>query len=537
MKGQWTTDNGQWTGDGQRTTDNRQRTVEQPSFVFGPLSSVRCPLSVVLLFLVFCPLSVVHCPASAQEPIRIGSKKFTESYILAEIMAQKIEKELKIKVVRRHGLGGTFVAFEALRTGAIDCYPEYSGTALEVLLKTKEDLDFDGMNRLLKKREGVEWLKPFGFNNSYALAIPANKAGALRIEKYSDLVNHPDLRWALSYEFLNREDGWPALKTFYGFNPRGGVRGMEHTLSYEAVKNNFADLMDVYSTDAKVATYGLRVLEDDKKFFPRYFGAPLVHSAVLEKVPWLRDVLNTLAGTIDDEKMRELNAAAEIEGKSFEKVAREFLAKEKEEASNKIEWSVLWERTLQHLKLTFLSVLLAGLLGIPLGIAMRRVQRLAAPILYATGIVQTIPSIALLALMIPLFGVGEVPALVALFLYGLLPIVRNTYIGLKEIAPSILEAADGIGLRPSKKLIFVELPLALPTILAGVKTSAVINIGTATLAAFIGAGGLGEPIVTGLALHNTGLILQGAIPAALLAIFTEYGLGLFELSFSWKRVK
>lgn len=490
----------------------------------------------LIFFFVHSPLSIVPSPAFAQDPIRLGSKKFTESYILAEIMAQTIEKELKIPVERRHGLGGTFVAYEALRTGAIDIYPEYSGTAIEVLLKAKRELSFEEMNGLLRRQAGAEWLKPFGFNNSYALAMLKTKAEALGIKKYSDLRKQPSLRFAFSHEFLNREDGWPALKNHYGFVPSENPRGMEHTLVYEAIKEGKIDLMDVYTTDAKVQTYDLLVLEDDQKFFPHYFGAPLVRTAVLEKIPKLREVLNGLERKIDDETMRRLNAGAEVEGKSFAEVAHEFLATEKPKISNEM-WSLMGERTLQHLKLTFLSVFFAGLVGIPLGILTWRKRWLTNPILYSCGIAQTIPSIALLALMIPLFGIGEAPALVALFIYGLLPIIRNTFVGLKEIQPAILEAADGIGLRPMKKLWFVELPLALPTILAGVKTSAVINIGTATLAAFIGAGGLGEPIVTGLALHNTGLILQGAIPAACLAILVEYFLGLFELSFAWKSVK
>lgn len=492
---------------------------------------------VIILFLVHGPLSVVPGPIFAQDPIRVGSKKFTESYILAEIMTQAIEQELKISVEQKHGLGGTFVAFEALRTGAIDIYPEYSGTALEVLLKTDRDLDFDGMNELLRARHGIEWLKPFGFNNSYALAMSQDKANALGIKTYSDLLKHSGLRWAFSYEFLNREDGWPALQARYGFHPSESVRGMEHTLVYEALKADRIDVMDVYTTDAKVQTYGLLVLEDDQNFFPNYFGAPLVRSAILQKYPQLKTALNRLAGTIDDAKMRALNTQAEVEHKNFAEVARGFLAAAKSKPVQNLMWKLMGERTLQHLKLTFLSVFLASLVGIPLAIAMRRLSFLAEPILYLCGIAQTVPSIALLALMIPLFGIGEVPALVALFIYGLLPIVRNTYVGLKEIHPAILEAADGIGLRPLKKMWFVELPLAAPTILAGVKTSAVINVGTATLAAFIGAGGLGEPIVTGLALHNTGLILQGAIPAAMLAIAVEYSLSLFELSFAWKRVK
>ncbi|MDP2600599.1 MAG: glycine betaine ABC transporter substrate-binding protein [Deltaproteobacteria bacterium] len=473
--------------------------------------------------------------AGAAQPIRIGSKKFTESYILAEIMAQKIERELQIPVERKFGLEGTLVCFEALKGGAIDLYPEYSGTMLKVLLKTDAVLDFEEMNGILQKRHRLEWIDPFGFDNSYALAMLRTKAAALGIENYSDLARHRELTWGLSYEFLNREDGWPALRAFYRFQPAARVRGMEHTLVYEGVQAGLIDILDVYTTDAKIMAYDLKVLKDDRHFFPHYWGAPLVRQDTLRRHPGLKAVLESLSGEISDETMRKLNAEAEIGHKSFARVAHEFLQTDgKERFFDDSFWKTLLHRTERHLKLVFVSVMAAVLVGIPLGMLMTRVGWLAGPALYVTGVIQTIPSIALLALMIPLFGIGQVPALVALFLYGLLPIVRNTYVGLKNISPVLLQAADGLGMRPAQRLWRVELPLALPTLLAGIKTSAVINVGTATLAAFIGAGGLGEAIVTGLALNNVGLILQGAIPAALLAIAVEYSLSLFDRTFRWK---
>lgn len=474
---------------------------------------------------------------ASDRPIRIASKKFAESFILAEIMAQLIEKEMGIPVERKFGLGGTMICFEALKNDEIDLYPEYSGTALHVLLKTDQDLSFGQMNERFKQSYGLEWLEPFGFNNSYAIAMSRRRAESLGIEKYSDLLSYPELNWGLSYEYLNRNDGWHALKAYYGFQPTGFVKGIEHALSYEAVASGHIDLMDVYTTDAKILTYDLMVLDDDRNFFPKYLGAPLARSEVLDRYPQLRKILGRLGQSIDDAEMQRLNAQAEVEKKDFAEIAANFLHPNDETiVAGSSFWRTLIARTLRHLKLTFLAVLFASLVGIPLGIVMMRVAWLARPILYATGVVQTVPSIALLALMIPLFGIGQIPAMVALFIYGLLPIVRNTYVGLTGIDPSVLEAADGIGLLPSKKLRYVEIPLAMPVILAGIRTSAVINVGTATLAAFIGAGGLGEPIVTGLALADTNLILQGAIPAMMLAILVEYSLSLIEHSFKWKRV-
>ncbi|MFD2571768.1 ABC transporter permease/substrate-binding protein [Spirosoma soli] len=184
----------------------------------------------------------------------------------------------------------------------------------------------------------------------------------------------------------------------------------------------------------------------------------------------------------------------------------------------------LLEQTLTHIGLTFVSLLLALLLGVPLGILIARHKRLASAVLGVAGVLQTVPSIALLGFLIPLFGIGVGPALVALFLYALLPIIRNTYVGITEVSASVKEAARGVGMTDNQILTKVELPLALPVIFAGVRTATVINVGVATLAAYVAAGGLGEFIFGGIALSNVNMMLAGAIPAALLAVGFDYGL-------------
>ncbi|OVE80982.1 hypothetical protein BVY03_04810 [bacterium K02(2017)] len=492
---------------------------------------------IILISLLFSTL--FSATTNAQDVIRIGSKKFTESYLLAEIMAQKIENETNLKVERKFGLGGTLICYEALKNGEIDIYPEYSGTALKTLIKTDKDLNFKQMNVSLIKNSNILFLEPFGFNNTYALAMRSEQAKKLNIKTYSDLIKFPKLRFHFSYEFIKRPDGWLALKKRYGFTPDDKAVGMEHSLSYEAIKSGDTDVIDSYSTDAKIAAFNLKVLKDDLAFFPHYFGAPLVYQNTLKSHPQLKSIINALKNKINDATMQKLNSQVEIDKISIPHVAKDFLKTLNPQLTSKTNiqnnlWKNLLIRTIEHLKLTFLSVFLAIIIGIPLGILMHRIVILRKPIMYLTGMAQTIPSIALLALMIPIFGIGFKPALIALLIYALLPIVRNTYLGLAEIPIKTIEAANGIGLRPSKRLRFVELPLAFPAILAGIKTSAVINIGTATLAAFIGAGGLGEPIITGLALNDTNLILQGAIPAALLAILIEFGLSYLETKLSWK---
>jgi osmoprotectant transport system permease protein len=188
----------------------------------------------------------------------------------------------------------------------------------------------------------------------------------------------------------------------------------------------------------------------------------------------------------------------------------------------------LWTKTLEHLLLTGVSSGIAILVGIPLGILIVNKAIVRGPVLGLTGIIQTVPSLAMLAFLLPFLGIGTKPAVVALTLYALLPIVRNTYTGISEVSPDIIEAAQGLRFTARQPLWMVELPLALPVIIAGIRTAAVIGVGIATLSAFIGAGGLGDFINRGLALNNTRLIMLGAIPAALLALLLDFSIAMVE---------
>jgi len=486
----------------------------------------------------------------ARETIRIGSKHFTENYILAEVMAQLLESK-GYRVKRVHGLGGTMICFEALRKGEIDIYPEYTGTIEKQILNTRGEL-----NQKLSEKYNLEILAPFGFNNTYAIAVTQDAANRYDLKNISDLRSRFHLRGGLSYEFLERVDGWHALKSRYRLINR--VVGMEHGLAYEAIQKNRIDFTDAYSTDAKIKRFNLRLLKDNLKFFPSYSAVPFVRSDLPREA---KEILSSLGNQIDEKTMIRLNSLAEIDKKSFEQIAKAFLKEKgiaKKMALSKVMSALTKEeekslakeikekkekqpppkenrlltnlvrRTGEHLFLTLTALFAAILIAVPIGIASYRRKRVAHWTLPITGLLQTIPSIALLALMIPLFGIGKFPAIVALFLYSLLPIVRNTYVGLHEIEPIYVDSARAMGMLPNQRLRYVELPLAYPTILAGIKTAAIINIGTATLAAFIGAGGLGEPIVTGLALNNHAMILEGALPAAALAILAELGFRCFD---------
>jgi osmoprotectant transport system permease protein len=470
--------------------------------------------------------------------VTVGAKKFTESAILAELMAYVLEAHAGVTVERRLNLAGTHVCFEALRHGDLDLYAEYTGTGLRDILQVHGPVGgaaatFAHVSRAFRTHYALTWLAPFGFNNTYVLMMQRARAEQLGIRRLSDLSAHA-LRYGVSHEFLQRPDGLPGLRRTYALNELQTV-GMEHDLAYRAVADGTIDVADAYSTDGKLARPTLIALEDDRHFFPPYEAAPLVRAATLARIPAISDALALLAGRIDDATMRRLNDRVESDGLSPAGAAAELLhdlhvqvATLRDEPRASSLWSLLWQRrgitaslTARHLLLTVLAVVGACLSGIPLGVLASRRPRLAAVVVGVAGALQTIPSIALLAFMLPFFGIGAPPAIAALFLYGLLPIVRNTIAGLRSLDPELIEVARALGMRPWQRLRLVELPLAAPVILAGVRTSTVISIGTATLAAFIGAGGLGDPIVTGLSVTDINLVLSGALPAAVLALLAD----------------
>ncbi|HTN28801.1 MAG TPA: glycine betaine ABC transporter substrate-binding protein, partial [Burkholderiales bacterium] len=436
------------------------------------------------------------------------------------------------------GLGNTGIVFAALKAGSIDLYPEYTGTIAKEILKLEGSAGIDELNRALAPM-GFGVAVPLGFSNSYALAMLDERAQKLGIRTLSDLGKHPDLKLGLSQEFIGRGDGWPGLKAAYGW-PFPTPSGLDHGLAYEAIASGKIDVMDIYTTDAKIERFRLRTLDDDRRFFPRYDAVLLYRLDVPKRFPEAWKALAKLEKTIDERKMIRMNAAAELEKRSFADAARMLETGDVPRATgNRSFFGALfaedfWRLTGQHLLLVFVSLVASIALGVPLGIAAAKMPGAAQPILGTVGVIQTIPSLALFAFLIALLGtIGTVPAVIALFLYALLPIVRNTYAGLEGIGRGMRQAALALGLRPPERLRLIEVPLALPSILAGIKTSAVINVGTATIAAFIGAGGYGERIASGLALNDTTTLLAGAIPAAALALIVQ---GLFELGerkFGW----
>ncbi len=529
----------------QISADRRRLSCAVSAFICGNLR---------LSLLLQLPMQNLRLPLQVQvqnprPPVVVASKPFGESYILSEMFAQILEAR-GLTVTRRRGLGATEIAFGAIKSGAADVYPEYTGTGLLAILGDQPMTDaaavFARVARETHARFGARWLPPLGFENTYAMAVRRGMADSMRLSTLSDLARvAPRLRAGFTPDFVGRADGLPGLTQAYALHLRA-VHSLLPAIKYQALVKGEVDVIDGYSTDGLIARYDLVVLRDDRHFFPPYEAAALVSGKLERDEPAAIAALTELSGRLDVARMRALNKRVEVDGEDIARVAADALrdlglvggvqpATARQRASDVSLGSYLYRQrgtvlslTARHLLLVAISLIAAIVVAVPLGLALERTRRSAESIIRVVGLLQTIPSIALLAFMIPLLGIGIVPALVALFLYSLYPIVRNTYTGVRDADTGAVDAAQALGMTPLQLLRDVRLPLAAPVIMAGIRTAAVIDVGTATLAAFIGAGGLGDPIVAGLALNDTRMILSGAIPAALLALAVDGGLALVE---------
>ncbi len=489
---------------------------------------------------------------SASRPtLTVGSKRFTESYILGELIANVANRVQEAKVVLRPGLGNTGILIAALKSGEIDLYPEYTGTIVREILHSQSPLSAEQMNQLLAPM-GLAASVALGFNNTYALAMREELAEQLNIKSISDLSKHPGLRLGLTQEFLGRQDGWPGLKAAYAL-PQQTPRGIDHGLIYGAIAAGQVDVMDAYTTDAMLMRQPIRILRDDLGYFPSYDAVLLYRADLPARLPRTWSALTKLTQSISAGAMIQMNSQAEQNKIPVDQVAREFLISRETPGTEPLVsaqpadprtpvssarsfLSILfaddfWRLTREHLVLVLVSLGISIILGIPLGVLAYRLPGVRQLVLGLISAIHTIPSLALFALFIPILGmIGVIPAICALVLYGLLPIVRNTYSGLTDIPAELNESAAILGLGTLYRLFHIELPLAARSILSGIKTSAIINVGTATIAAFIGAGGFGERIAQGLALNDHAVLLAGAIPAAGLALLVH---GVFEFLGVW----
>ncbi|HTU23548.1 MAG TPA: glycine betaine ABC transporter substrate-binding protein [Gemmataceae bacterium] len=471
--------------------------------------------------------SVASAQAERANPVvTIGAKAFPESQILGEMLRLRA-REAGAQTRDLQGLADTPKVWKALLAGQIDAYCEYTGTLTQEVLANEDVGTLEKLQTVLTRR-GLNMSKSLGFADSYGLGMRTKHAAELGIHSISDLRRHPELKVGFSAPFLDRADGWRALRQFYVL-PQDTRDGMEHALAYQALTAGTLDITDVYTTDAAIRQLDLVVLEDDRHFFPPYDAIILYRGDLEERVPNVVEAWRRLEGKISERDMIDLNARVVVDKQSPRRAAAEFL-RQRMNLSIEVADNSLWERVLvrtyQHLLLVSVSLVLAILAAVPLGIAAARQPHLGYVLLAAIGVVQTIPALALLVLLLVLLNrTGPAPAIAALFLYSLLPIVRNTYTGLHDIALPLRESAEALGLGSWPRLYLIELPLASRAILAGIKTAAVINVGYATLGGLIGAGGYGEPIMNGVTRLDYRLILEGAIPAVVMALLVQ---ALFE---------
>jgi osmoprotectant transport system permease protein len=473
----------------------------------------------------FLLMSVFLLQLSMGNTLVVGSKRFTESYILGDI-AQKVLEDAGFKVDHREGIGSTGIVWTALTSNDISLYPEYTGTITQEILKQPK-LDTAQTETALLKF-GVKMSPELGFNDAYGLVMRKDEAAKLHISTIGDLRDHPDLRCGITPELMGRKDGWTPLLARYGLK-FASVKGIDHGLGYAAIASGQIDVKDCYTTDAEIKKYDLVVLEDNLHFFPLYRAVYLYRADLPQKAV---DAIAKMKGTIDDSLMIAMNERAS-QDKNYGAAASLYfksLGEGNVRVANENRLQETFVLTGQHLILVGISLLLSILVGVPLGVAAARPGKTSWVILSVCGVIQTIPSLALLALLVPIpyFGIQIQTAIAALFLYSLLPIVRNTSAGLQNISPSLKESAEALGLTQRQRMFKIYLPLALPLILAGIKTSAVISVGTATIAALIGARGLGQPILQGLSLNDNATILWGAIPAAMLALLVQFFFDILE---------
>ncbi len=500
---------------------------------------------VLQLGMVFALLGACDVQSTlADKPrISVGSKAFTESVVLGELICH-LARDQGAVADHRAELGGTQFLWQAMVTGDIDVYVDYTGTIREELLaeviKSGVEIRSEADMREALAKMHVRMSDRLGFNNTYALGMRDATAEKLGIKMISDLRDHPELKFAFSDEFMERKDGWRPLAEKYKL-PQKRVRTMDHNLAYRGLEHDAIQLTDLYTTDAEIEFYKLRTLEDDQGYFPTYYAVMLMRDDLEQRAPEIVKSILRLENLIQPASIVSMTAKVRLDRQMETNVAAGFLRDELKldiplkSTSVSSEWMRVLGRlaktTYEHLFLVLISLSMAIVVAVPLGIISARNENIGNTVLGVVGVIQTLPSMALLVFMIPLFGLGALPAIAALFFYSLLPIVRNTYTGLTQIPQATRESALVIGLDRRARLRLVELPLALPSIVAGIKTAAVINVGTATIGALIGAGGYGSPILTGIRLSSISLILQGAIPAAVLAIVVQFGFGWIEKRF------
>ncbi|MGI6752246.1 MAG: glycine betaine ABC transporter substrate-binding protein [Anaerovoracaceae bacterium] len=285
---------------------------------------------IILVALMLVLILALGGCGGGKDAVSIGSKDFSENILLAEMFAQLIENHTDLKVNRKLNMGGTFVCFEAIKKGEIDIYPEYTGTGLTAQLKMDVNPDADEAYQIVSdefhKQFDIKWLKPIGLNNTYAIGITKETAEKYNLTKCSQLASvSENLVFGADHEFFDRQDGYEGFIEKYGVKFMGEPKKMNISLKNQAVGNGDIDVTDVFATDGEIKKYGLVILEDDQGFFPPYYASPIIRNSTLSAYPQLEEVLNKLAGKIDNETMAELNYRVNIDQSDIASIAREFL--------------------------------------------------------------------------------------------------------------------------------------------------------------------------------------------------------------------
>ncbi len=337
--------------------------------------------------------------------VTTGSKAFPESWILGEAL-RVLAAESGAMAEHAKNLGGTEIALAALRSGAIDVYVEYTGTIDEVLLPAHSA---DGDRRQGLATMGIEMSERLGFDDSYALAMRPEVATQNGVQTIGDLAKHPGLRLGFTHEFLGRKDGFPGLAARYGL-PQGGARGLQHELAYEALRTGSIDVLDVYTTDAQIERLGLVLLEDELRFFPRYDAVLLFRSDLPARAPAAFEAMKRLVGAVSTKAMARANAAMVIDHKSVEVAAATLLPGQgRGPVVTESVAAAIAHDTLRHVELVLASLAAAIAIGVPIGVVASRSRRVGVGLMTLASVVQTVPSLALLALLVPLLGIGARP--------------------------------------------------------------------------------------------------------------------------------
>lgn len=508
----------------------------------------------ILLSMVFL-LSACGFGGLGQQSITIGTQTFTESKIIAYMYKNLIEQDTDIEVNVLTDLAASPILIDAMNNDDVQLGSLYTGEVFNGYFPFDQS-ERDPEAVLRAAQEGFDeyynftWLDSLGFENTYVLTVTEEVAQEYNLETVSDLAEvAAEMRLGVDTTWLEREnDGYGAFTETYGFE-FGEVFPMEIGLVYNAVASGEVDIVLAYSTDPRLKQFNLVTLEEDKNFFPPYDMSTVMKNELLEENPEIETILSPLIGTIDEAKMTELNYLVDIDGYTPEDVARSFLSEQglldEEFSLDDVfisdaggivgfyhyllgNWDTLLELTYDHILMVILGITAALIVGVPLGILSAKSERLARIILTLTNLIQVFPSLALLAVLMIFFGLGFNTVVIGLFLYSLLPITRNTYVGLKNVSGDLSEAGRGVGMNKWQLLLIVQIPLSIPFLLTGIRVAAVIAIGVATIAPFIGGDGLGREVYSGINLRDNMRIYGGAIPAALLAIVADLLLGRLE---------